>query len=954
MKVFFRKLFNIYPGEEYNALLFGLLGFLWAFGVTAGYKFADALFLLHIGPTSLPTAYQLTACFMILLAAILLYAFHAISIHKIFISALIIGIAFYLFIEFCFWNNIGVQSNWLWFSLRIFGSLFFTIILTCFWTFVDHYHHLQDSKRMYGLFSSMVFIGIAFTGIIMRSGLISFQQLIIGIIILLGLAIYIINYINRSLKPVQDENESLESSAQSGISLRSQIKSILTSRFTLLLMAGNFLTYVLLVITEYSYMSSFTAALDPQGIISTTGEEQNARLTQFLGQWIAIASVCNIIIGLFLYGRLVRRFGVGSLVFCSPIILLATYTGRSLSDSLLFPIMGLFVVEGTLYVIDDSNFNLLLNAVPSKLKYKIRLLIESFFEPIGMLVSSFLLSVSWMDSKWLGLILSGVLFAVVVAIRANYLQGIYKNLAENAIHFHRSVCEWFTRMKDKERKTTEKRLLAIVRQGNEQQLPLAIAGLLSFNNGHLQPEDSIIAKLLKQIDLGDRNAKISFISALLQNNFPCNSLILEYLHEWNQDKISIIDFYLASQEKLPPEAINDHLNNPDPILQGAAILALKLSQLHQKAFAQNENLERKLQSLLDSNEEHKICIGLQVLSLSEKAINSRSILETADQDAKAMQDLESTTTVSKLIHFMQHPLLKVRQTAAAMLAQINTPLNTSQAHALITLLTTSSDPDFRLNCIKALGKFEGPSLTKEIISASIHFRPSERRETENIIAKKGSCTVPTLVEMINDTKLHDRCRVLASKILGRLDLPLLRENVYAIIKIEIERAYFYFYHYHTIQENYPALDLHVLQDALLTGYHSVLDFIIQLLGVSGEIEDCELLSRSLRSPHPKIWSQVMETIERTCETRIFRLLSPLLSDLPDKEKLNAYRMQGHESLPLDKLLDRLETFSGYVDQIVAAALKYRFNMPGWRTSLTKKMSTQEDIFRHFSQELLET
>ena len=84
--------------------------------------------------------------------------------------------------------------------------------------------------------------------------------------------------------------------------------------------------------------------------------------------------------------------------------------------------------------------------------------------------------------------------------------------------------------------------------------------------------------------------------------------------------------------------------------------------------------------------------------------------------------------------------------------------------------------------------------------------------------------------------MHDRSRLLAGKILGRLALPQLRANLIPIITTEIDRAFFYFHHHHTIQSAYPQYDLHVLKDALLTGYHSVIDFIIELLGVAGEIE----------------------------------------------------------------------------------------------------------------------
>ena len=97
-KGFLQRIFHIYPGEERNAWLFASLGFLWAFGVTCGLKFADALFILHVGAESLPQAYTLTSCGMLVIACFLLYAFHKFSPYRIYLTTLSLGISFYIFV----------------------------------------------------------------------------------------------------------------------------------------------------------------------------------------------------------------------------------------------------------------------------------------------------------------------------------------------------------------------------------------------------------------------------------------------------------------------------------------------------------------------------------------------------------------------------------------------------------------------------------------------------------------------------------------------------------------------------------------------------------------------------------------------------------------------------------------------------------------------------------------
>jgi hypothetical protein len=133
-----------------------------------------------------------------------------------------------------------------------------------------------------------------------------------------------------------------------------------------------------------------------------------------------------------------------------------------------------------------------------------------------------------------------------------------------------------------------------------------------------------------------------------------------------------------------------------------------------------------------------------------------------------------------------------------------------------------------------------------------------------------------------------------------------------------------------------------------------LDFIIQILGVAGEIENCELLSHSIRSSNPKVRSQVLETLEKTCEPAIYRALYPLIADIPKEERLQAYLNSGRTPLSLNDLLDNMSRSSMRADQIMAAALKYRLDIPNWRESLRRQMATNEEIFHHFAYELLET
>src|SRR5690606_25741359 len=95
--------------------------------------------------------------------------------------------------------------RWIWYLLRVFGSINFAVIVTCFWTFVDQYFHLQDAKRLFSLFSSTVFLGVATTGLVMLLGLIEFQTLCLIISGTLILTICLILHIHKTFNPVHDD-----------------------------------------------------------------------------------------------------------------------------------------------------------------------------------------------------------------------------------------------------------------------------------------------------------------------------------------------------------------------------------------------------------------------------------------------------------------------------------------------------------------------------------------------------------------------------------------------------------------------------------------------------------------------------------------------------------------------------------------------------------------------------
>lgn len=940
MNKFLRRLFHIYSGEEKRLFLFAGLGFIWALAMSCGQRFSDALFLIHVGSESLPTVYSITACLMMLLATSMLRAFNAISIERIFNIALASGITFYALAYCCLLTDFCTSSSWFWFVIVIAASVFYDVTATCLWTYIDQFYHLQDAKRLCCVFTSSLFLGTTMCGLIMHLGWFSFQHVVLGIVILLAIAMYGIKYISRVLKPVYDESAIEADNSQEGAPLKLIFKSVLRSPFTLLLMSATLLSDLLYTITEFSYLSAFDNYFDSPTNLAAAGGEEQAALTQFLGGIVGSVGLFNLVSGLFLYSFLVRRFGVNNIALCIPMTLLVTFGGWLFSPSLIFPVMGFLVFEGLVYTIDDNNRSLLLNAVPQKLKYKVRLLMDAFCEPIGVLLSSFMITYIPLDSKILGLMLTIVAVSIALGIRRGYLKAIYLNLAENGFHFQRTLLDWFGTMSPKEKKAAEQRLISLSREKTPDLQLSALTGLLGFQ------ETRMLSKVLQQADALDSNTKVSFLDALSKSSFPKDLRVIDMLYNWLQSSpeprlASAILFYLAKEGLLSPEQAIHDLESSDLVRRGAAILAWRKVVAHPEKpppypqmttpTSQGQTLAANcLNALLASQNEDEICMGLVLLGQTGEPCH-----------------------VEQVTPFITHESLKVARQAANAIALIATPDTLTCAPLLVTQLTRSSDSELRQACLRAIGKMQNPLLAAEVIFSSIHFRPNERRLTEELLYEVGEVLIPTLLSITQNTAQHDRCRILAGRILGRLDPDLLRSHLYDLVNTEIDRASFYFYHAHTIPEENTELDLTLLRDVLVSNFQSVLDFIIHLLGVAGKINDGDLLCRALRSQNPKTRGRVIEALEKTCEPAIFGTLYPVLGDFPVKEKCSHYLKRGFSPLELTPLLDQMSRSPIHSDQIMALALQYHLNLPQWRETLQQQMHSCHANLHPIANELLQ-
>lgn len=908
-----RKIFGVYPGEGRNILRFCLMAFTWAFGIQTLETLSDGLFLDQIGASHLPQMYLIASLGFFIVATLIVRSLRTVGPYRILQASLLTGVCVAAIGAIWIGN---APSDTFWYALKVASRMLFVVLTAAIWTFLDQYHDIQDAKRFYSLYASAFFLGCTLSGLSIGLLLdsIGYPGLFALIsVALLGAALQA-GHITQVIHTMPDDiSEGIHSGDRHTFS--QTIKLILTSPYTLFLLALSLLIQLLLVVSEFSYMETFERVI---------GAQDPGAVSEFLGKCRAMISFSNIIVGFLFYGRFVRRFGVHNAILITPLCFLFTYSQWVSYDTLLIAILGLITVDGILFTIEDNSFNLLTKAVPNKLRSKARLINDSFFEPAGTLFCSLILFALPFGAKWVGLALSALALTAALILRSLYPKALILNLKDSSLHFERTLPEWIAQISRRDARETQRTLEKTLHNPQEEIALLASEGLLSLRN--LEP-------VLRAADRFGTLTRIQLLQKLEGTPYVADPSVLEAVSRWADEGSSPelekwANYYLAKQGLHHPDQVEEELDHPDLLRRSAAILTLQRSLANPTLDYAGLNrtiAAKRIELMLKSDRIDEIATALDILAEAPE----------------------------RALPFLSHEAIVVKRAAARCIARLATSTHARYTPRLIEELTAARDNAFRLSLLEALGKMADTTCLRDLLEASTRFRPNERRKAEAIMVAIGLKTVPLLLTLIRDLSLPNRGRILAGRVLSRLALPQLTANLPEIVGAEIDRAYFYLYTAHKIAKPFPH---ELLQHTLLTGYHSSLDFVLYLLGASGSLEDPELLVHALHSRSDKIRSHAVESLEKTCDPKLFRLLLPLIDELPMEEKLNI-AAAAHPDLPtltVPELLNRLDRSPSLLDQIVATRLKAELELPNWRAELRERLKTCTDTFHQYAYELLET
>ncbi|WP_201456890.1 hypothetical protein [Chlamydia sp. 17-3921] len=882
-----RLLFNLRCGEERRALLFLALGLIWGVGCYGTLALAEGLFIETLGSSELPKIYLGSSLILCLFSSFILYNLFKkrVSPTILFLVPVASTLICNLYLLFCTLATPSLPKIPLSFYRILIWSL--TILsYTNFWGFVDQFFNLQDGKRHFCIFNAIVFLGDA-----IGSGVVAFfihEIGIRGILLLFNAALIvtfpIVFYISKTLKSLSDDHELFIDTGHPPPASQA-LKLCFKDKYTFYLLCFYFLMQLLAIATELNYLK----ILD----IRFAGKEE-FQLISYIGTcslWISLGNMC---FALFAYSRITKKLGVNNIILFAPLCFLNLFFYWTFKNPLGIVIIAMIVREGVTYALDDNNLQLLIYGVPNKIRNQIRIVIESFIEPVGML---FWAIVCFLTTKQHILCLSLSLLATILVylVRSYYAKGILKNLSTQALQFNRSMKDWIKTMSTKQKRQVELLLLTHLKYPNEHHQRFAFQHLLDLGSR------STLPNLLAHMSKLSLPNKLKAIDMLKNSLWAKDFLTLELLKRWTTKLphpliSSAIHLYLAEHDLLHITNIADDLYDSS----GDRLLVAILVVRRQKISGPYRDLaDSRLKELLNSNNIQGVSQALTILTLEKNEENFPILLDFLDtSDQKIL--IQACKALNTSVRAVHKPYC--RKLIAA-LKQVSH--NDEACQYLLKTINTALDP----------------TLIKEFLITISSLKSSSRKYAEVIIGDLSKDFVPALLQVFSDESLHNRCRILAAKALCKINNWLLKKYAYKIIKIKASKALFYSYHKFFIQKKNPSYNLSLLVDTLNFNYHAEVNFMLTLLGILGSVEHSDILIRALIGKNQKVKAQALESLEKNCDSYLFSLFEPFVNQSIVSHNEKYYFKCGVVPLTLKELLNMMENSPSHLSKLTARQLK---------------------------------
>ncbi|MBK8476168.1 MAG: HEAT repeat domain-containing protein [Opitutaceae bacterium] len=832
------RLFRVVPGEGAKVATFALFAALLQSGVAVGMAAADSLFLAQLGVEWLPVFYLCIPVLMALYAPVSAVLQARFGVHRLVYATLGLLVAGGL----CFGLGAEVagDSGWFPFVMKLYVGVLYIALYTLFWNFADDYFSILDSKRLYGLIAAGG-AGGAMCGAALVGWFIAFlppARMFLVWAALAAAAVPVFVMLARRFPRIEvDAADTDDDAIHPGRLLRVILGTFRSSRFALAITAICFCAATLTGVMEYLSL----------GILAEG--KSAAELAGLLGRLHAVANAVTLVVNLVLFNRIVGRLGVNNTALILPLAYLAVFVVLYLKSGVAAALVAFFVYQSLLLSVEYNNINLLFNALPALVKRQLRTFIEAMGEPLATALAGVFL-LTWASSlghgnlALCGLLASIVAVALALLVRHDYVKALSVNLRRDWLDFALPGRRWREQVTDADRQLFRQKALTSASR----------------------PERALAVDLLGYVD--DPQA----CSALLQIVSTARPAEAERLRPAIRRMIQGGDTATIAQTLLWLES-DDGPEEPELLDEFTAAGVMPLRHLHHWRTSQHPS---------------RIAMSAVARWYSSRIEDTRSALTdvanllqgdptTRRWGVRALGTFRHSHHARELLRFLDDPDRELRIETLRALHRMAGPDSGAVLERLLAYVAEAT-ADERSLVLGIAARIGDEGAVAPLLRAAEYFSSAESHQLEEFILGLGLKTVPGLIHLLRDPSATCRSRALAARALARLALPELELIVDELIDRSLEHAQTVTAAGRTFAHQ-PATSGNGLM-VLVRFYHDsaadLLDFVLQLLSLTGRLPDFDLIRASLSFANPKDRANAIETIAQSSPRALFERLRPLI------------------------------------------------------------------------------
>jgi AAA family ATP:ADP antiporter len=430
MKQWIERALNIHPGDLGRGALLCSCLFLIISSYVTGRVARDALFLARFQAVQLPYADIAIAVLVSFVIAGYVHLGRRVSLRTLLVGSQL------FFASNCalFWAlSHYYHLIWLFPIFYVWVGIFGVLAPTQVWTLANYALTTREAKRIFGMVGGGAIAGWIFAGFFSKTVTKAFgtESLLLGMALLL-LICSLLMFVMWQTGRVQagDPEEADARTADSRLrNLRQSMRLIASSTY---------LQAIAAVICISSFVTTLTGwqfkAIAKQFLVNKDA------LAIFFGNFNFYAAILSLLVQLLVTTRLLRRFGIGAMLFVLPLIVFAGSASLLVMGTLGAAVLLKGSDQVLRYSIDKSTVELLYLPVPSSVKLHAKWFIDTVIWRMGdglagitVLIFATFLHLPARQISWLALLLVGGWLVAVSVARRQYVVTLEDNISRHRI-----------------------------------------------------------------------------------------------------------------------------------------------------------------------------------------------------------------------------------------------------------------------------------------------------------------------------------------------------------------------------------------------------------------------------------------------------------------------------------------------------------------------------------------